>query len=234
MISVCMATYNGGRFIREQIESILVQLGADDELIVSDDGSKDDTLDVIASFDDPRVKVFHNEGRHGFVWNFENALVRAKGDCVFLADQDDVWKPNKVATVMSYLTKYQLVIHDAELIDGEGRPIGKNYYSCLHQHTNFLHNLWKTRWLGCCMAFRREVLDYCLPFPPKTVGHDYWIGMLGMTRFSYCFMSEVLMSYRRHGDNASRSSEKTTNSFYYMIFTKRGYLLKEIIKKLFF
>ena len=80
MISVCMATYNGEKYVRQQVDSILCQLSAEDELIVSDDGSKDDTLAILKSFSDPRVHIFINEGKHGFVGNFSNALSRAKGD----------------------------------------------------------------------------------------------------------------------------------------------------------
>lgn len=225
MISVCMATYNGEKFIREQIDSILPQLDDSDELIISDDGSSDSTLDIIASYHDDRIKVLQNKGRHGFTWNFENALRAAKGDFIFLSDQDDVWESNKVSCVLQALKSYALVIHDAKLIDSEGNSLGKTYYSTLHKGTGFFKNLWKTRWLGCCMAFRKEVIDYSLPFPSHIVAHDYWIGMLGMSKFSYCFMQDVLISYRRHGNNVSPSSEKSNNSFFYKVFTKRMNLI---------
>lgn len=96
---------------------------------------------------------------------------------------------------MEQLKKYDLVIHDAEIVDGEGKTKGHTYYSGMHSSTSFLMNLWKTRWLGCCMGFNREVLDYCLPFPNKIEGHDYWIGMMGMLKFKYLFMPDVLMCY---------------------------------------
>lgn len=106
MISVCMATYNGGRFIKEQIDSILPQLSQYDELIVSDDGSTDRTLEIIASYKDERIKVFHHQKTGNKYYptlkvcystnNFENALKQAKGDYIFLCDQDDIWEKNKV------------------------------------------------------------------------------------------------------------------------------------------
>lgn len=231
MISVCMATYNGGKYIKEQIDSILPQLGSDDELVVSDDGSKDNTCSIIESYHDERIKLLYNQGKHGFVGNFENALKQCKGDCIFLSDQDDFWKPNKVKTVMKRLKDYSLVIHDAEIVDGEGNFMGHTYYDGMHHSSSFLMNLWKTRWLGCCMAFRREVLDYCLPFPEKIEGHDYWIGMMGMLKFKYFFMPDVLMCYRRHGGNVSPSGEKSPNSLFYKLFVKRWYLLKSLFVK---
>lgn len=231
MVSVCIACYNGTKYIREQIESILPQLSFNDEIVISDDGSRDNTISIIKSFQDKRIKVLFNDTNHGFVHNFENALENSKGDIIFLSDQDDIWKPNKVQVVLKSLNKYDLVVHDADLIDGNGKCLGINYYSVMHCHTGFMANLWKTRWLGCCMAFKREVLDYCLPFPEKIVAHDYWIGMLGMTKFKYHFMDDILISYRRHGGNASPSGEKSNNSLFYKVITKRWYLLVSLVKK---
>jgi len=216
-----MATYNGGKYIKEQIDSILCQISTIDELIISDDGSKDETLEVINSYDDKRIILLHNQSKHGFVGNFENALKNAKGDIIIFSDQDDIWKPNKVKVVTDRLQHYDLIVHDADLIDGEGKPLFKTYYSLMHGNKGFWANLWKTRWLGCCMAFRRNVLDACIPFPKKVVGHDYWIGMLGMVMFKYCFINDVLISYRRHSNNVSTSSEKSSNSVFYMLVTKR-------------
>ena len=229
MISVCIATYNGEKYIKEQISSILSQLGDDDEVVISDDGSSDRTLEIIDSFHDHRILVYHNKKQHGFVGNFENALNHSKGEYIYLSDQDDVWCPNKVSVVQKALSNFDIVIHDAELINGDGCSLGITYYTTLHHHTSFLMNFWKTRWLGCCMAFKREVMDYCLPFPDNIVAHDYWIGMLGMTKFKYIFRDDILIKYRRHGGNVSSSSEKSDNSLFFKLFTKRAYLAYEII-----
>lgn len=230
MISVCMACYNGQKYIQQQIDSILCQLSEDDELIISDDGSKDNTCAIIKNYNDSRIKLLHNQTNHGFIGNFENALREAKGDYIFLSDQDDYWKTGKVKKVIAQLQNYQLVIHDAELVDGDGKSLNKRYYECVHSKTGFFANLWKTRWLGCCMAFRREVLDYCLPFPKHIFGHDYWIGLLGMLKFQYCFMPEVLMCYRRHGDNVSPSGENSNTSWAYKIQKRSGLVFDLIIR----
>ena len=95
MISVCIATYNGEKYLREQLDSILPQLAESDEVIVSDDGSTDGTIDLITSLNDPRIKIVSNSGRKGYVGNFENALKHTTGDYIFLSDQDDIWYPNK-------------------------------------------------------------------------------------------------------------------------------------------
>lgn len=227
-ISVCIAAYNGEKFIQEQVESVLQQLGEEDEMVVSDDGSTDDTIQILKSFNDKRIRVYQNEGKHGFIWNFENALKKATGDVIFLCDQDDIWKPDKIKVVMQVLKDHDIVLHDAEIIDKDGVKTGTFYSDSLHKRKGFWSNLWKTRWLGCCMAFKKDVLEYALPFPQHIVGHDGWISAVGLARFDYEYIPDVLMWYRRHGDNASTASGKSHNSWYYMLVQKRLCLLFEL------
>ena len=116
MISVCMATFNGGKFIREQLESILSQLPPDAEIIIADDGSTDDTLLVVDSLNESRIRVLPAERHLGVIYNFERALRASKGEIVFLADQDDVWLPGKVEMCLAALNEADLVMHDAFLL----------------------------------------------------------------------------------------------------------------------
>lgn len=220
MISVCMATYNGGRFLREQLESILSQLEENDELIISDDGSIDDTVSIIESFYDSRIKLIFNE-KHGVNHNFENALTHSKGDIICLSDQDDVWRQGKVEFVKRALQKDDLVVHNAEIVDSNGKSLGYDYFSLMSQRDGFWANLWKSRFLGCCMAFNRKLLDDALPFPKIIAGHDYWIGMLGAAKYKVLFDKQIFLSYRRHGDNTSTSAEPSDTSWFYKIFEKR-------------
>ncbi len=96
MISVCIATYNASKYINAQIVSILGQLASNDEVIVSGDLSTDDTVEIITSINDARIKVIKSNIRLGVIKNFERSLYAAKGDIIFLSDQDDIWLPNKV------------------------------------------------------------------------------------------------------------------------------------------
>jgi len=233
MISVCIATFNGGRFIREQVMSVLPQLSEEDEIVVSDDGSTDETVNILKSISDKRIRIYKNEYKHGFIWNFENALVKATGDVIFLCDQDDIWKPNKVEIVMETLKDHDIVLHDAEMINQNGVKTGKLYSDGLHQRKGFWSNLWKTRWLGCCMAFRKNVLEYALPFPRHIVGHDGWISTVGLVKFDYCYIPDVLICYRRHGENASTASGRSDSSLYFMLVQKRLWVVIEIVKRLF-
>src|SRR5690349_4097162 len=101
MVSVCMAVKNGEAYVEEQVDSILCQLHPRDELIVSDDHSSDATLNIIRRFKDPRIKLF-SSSRQGLIYNFEQALSRSSGDFIFLADQDDVWHPEKLSTMLPH------------------------------------------------------------------------------------------------------------------------------------
>ena len=107
MISVCIATYNGARYIGEQLASILKQLSAEDEVVVSDDGSTDGTLDIVRSFNDRRIRIVDGPRRHSPTLNFEWALRNAKGEYIFLADQDDVWLPDKLKAATDMLRGYE-------------------------------------------------------------------------------------------------------------------------------
>ena len=98
-----MATYNGQEYVKEQIDSILCQLGKDDELVISDDHSVDQTQHIIETYTDPRIRFYENELAKGVTHNFENALKKSKGDIIFLSDQDDVWYPNKIKEMVAFL-----------------------------------------------------------------------------------------------------------------------------------
>ena len=117
MISVCMATYNGEKYIREQMDSILQQLGEGDELIISDDLSSDKTVEIIKSYKDKRIKLYIHGDNHGFVRNFENALVHADGDIIFLSDQDDIWMPDKVKVTIAALANCDFTVSDCITIN---------------------------------------------------------------------------------------------------------------------
>lgn len=202
MISVCMATYNGERYIQEQVTSILHQLGPDDELIVSDDGSEDKTLQVLEEFHDPRIRMFDGP-RRGLTYNFENAIKNAVGDYIFLTDQDDVWESDKVERMMEALQDVDLVVSDAWICDENAVSTGKSLYDICKPHKGFWATLYHTTYIGCCTAFRRTILKKLLPFPPHIVMHDYWIGQIADLYYKTTFIPDKLLRYRRHGNNTS-------------------------------
>ena len=226
MISVCLATHNGEKYIKTQLESILAQLGQNDEVVISDDGSSDRTLSIIADIQDARLKVFHykqpdtTKHHHEYVCrNFENALIHAKGDIIFLSDQDDIWKPNKVAVCVKALENSDLVLHEFEHIDSHGSIILNKHYAGEFRYKNYF--LRSGLYYGCAMAFRRCVLDYALPFPRHVLIHDYWIGILSESLGRFAFVKEPLIQYRIHGCNTS----VTNNSLAFKI----GYRMRLLV-----
>lgn len=217
MISVCMATYNGGRFIKEQIDSILCQLSSEDELIISDDGSTDKTLDIIASYKDNRIKLLHHKKKpeyekikysRNFYYatdNFENALQHAQGEYIFLSDQDDVWVEDKAKMMCQCLQKYDCVMCNNQIIDSLGDPLNFFLGEKPPFSTSVFLNLKRTPFLGCCMAFTKQSMKYILPFPKKLICHDLWMGCLCSQKKSMFFLSTPLHKYRYHENSVSPS-----------------------------
>ena len=208
MISVCMATFNGGKFIREQLESILSQLPPDAEIIIADDGSTDDTLLVVDSLKESRIRVLPAERHLGVIYNFERALRASKGEIVFLADQDDVWLPGKVEKCLAALNEADLVMHDALLLglsDAFESAWGRNgkLSDIRTYRSGVVANWWKNSFTGCCMAFRRKVLDKALPFPKNLPMHDQWLGVVAEKYFKVSYVDEPLVDYRQHSSNAT-------------------------------
>ena len=204
MISVCIATYNGERYIRQQIESIVCQLNVDDEIIVSDDGSTDGTLDIVKGIGDKRIKIIEGPGRKSPILNFEYALKASKGDFIFLSDQDDVWKPDKVEICMEWLKIYHCVVSDAEVTDNRLKPLYPSLYAIMQVRQGRIYNtIWKNGYTGCCMAFRRNVLEASLPFPKDIPMHDIWIGNVAAYKYNVIFIPDRLIHFRRHENNIS-------------------------------
>lgn len=236
MISVCMATYNGEKFIKEQLESILKQLASTDEVIISDDGSTDNTIGVITSFGDNRIKLFFNEEEHGFTRNFENALKHASGDYIFLSDQDDVWLDNKVDICLEFLKNADLVISDCKTTDANLKVISNSRFKDFHIHKGFLFSLIKSRYIGCCMAFNTRILKAILPFPDsgRLIEHDIWISAVGELYFRVKLIREPLILYRRHETNTSNGGFKLNKNLFFIIKKRiiRIYYLVKIRKKI--
>ena len=204
MISVCIATYNGEIFIREQIESIVCQLSPTDEIVVSDDGSTDNTLAIVKAIGDKRIRIIEGPRKHSPTLNFEYALKAAKGDNIFLADQDDVWKTNKVEVCMKWLQDNCCVVSDAEVTDSSLKTLFPSLYGLLGVRQGKLYNtLWKNGYTGCCMAFRRNVLEASLPFPKNIPMHDIWIGNVAAYKYNVKFIPDKLIYFRRHKDAIS-------------------------------
>jgi glycosyltransferase involved in cell wall biosynthesis len=211
-VSVCMAAYQGERYIAAQLWSILEQLGEGDEVIVVDDHSSDGTCAVVRAIDDARIRLIRRETNQGVARTFEEALSHASGEIIFLSDQDDLWMPGRVTKTLEVFTKnaaVTLVATDASLMDEHGEEIGSSYYAERGRfRPGFLTNLLRCKFLGCTMAFRSEVLAKAIPFPSGSdVLHDIWIGTVNSLKGGKtCYIDQRLVKYRRHA--AAATGEK--------------------------
>lgn len=208
MISVCVATYNGARYVLAQLQSVLPQLAADDEVIVADDGSTDATREVVKGIGDPRILLLESS-RVGVVRNFEHALRHARGDVIFLCDQDDIWLPDKVQRVLRALHETNLVVTDCRVVDDALNELHPSFFRLNGSGVGLFRNLAKNGYLGCCMAMQRSVLEAALPFPEGIAMHDWWIGLVAERMGRVHFLNETLSLYRRHGGNASPAATRS-------------------------
>jgi GT2 family glycosyltransferase len=227
MISVCMATKDGVLYLREQMDSILMQLGGDDEVIVSDDSSTDSTISILKSYQDQRIKILKNSTPKGVTKNFETALSSAKGDFIFLADQDDVWAPSKVQTMLLHLKDVDLVVSDCKITNEELLVINESFFSIHGSKDGLIQNFIRNSYMGCCMAFKRSVLEKALPIPARIPMHDFWIGLIAELHFTVRFIPEALVFHRRHSNNLSSNGSKSTQPLR-TIIANRYYLLKHL------
>ena len=210
-ISACMAAYNGGKYIDAQLDSILAQLRDEDEILIVDDCSQDDTRERILRSADPRIRLLRHSKNLGVVPTFEDALRSATGDVLFLCDDDDVWAPTKVQRFLDVFERHR----DVEVVTSRVSLIDENDdrlpNSRVNREGRFSSGFWKNvlvnHYQGSAMAIRASLLGRVLPFPRhKTFLHDAWIGTRnevagGRTEF----IDEDLLYYRRHAKNASRT-----------------------------
>lgn len=205
MITVCIATYNGEKYIKEQLDSILCQLNLDDEVIISDDGSTDTTLAIIESYQDDRISLYKNAFKN-VVLNFEFVINKANGDYIFLSDQDDIWHKDKVELYMKSFFENPraiLTISDLQIIDKNGLLLDTVFYKNKFS-SNLSKNLVVNNFIGCAMAFKSEVKKSILPFPKNIAMHDWWIGTCCIILGEINFIDIKLNFYRRHDNNVTK------------------------------
>ena len=212
-VSVVMAVYNGQRFLRQQVESVLAQLQPGDELIVVDDGSTDGSLAFLDGVDSPAVRILANPHNLGVAGTFERGLRVATHEYIFLCDQDDVWLPGKRAAFVDAFEKdpkVSVVISDAEVIDAHGRLIAPSFMATRRGFDgSLLGTLWRNRYLGCAMALRRSLLAMALPVPRFAPMHDMWFGALGSIDGRVVYLPQALLRYRRHLGNVTPDSSQS-------------------------
>ena len=210
-VSVCMATYNGAKYVRSQLESILAELEPGDEVVVVDDDSTDDTVHVIEAIGDRRIHCHLNQCNRREVYSFGRAMSLARHEIILLSDQDDVWLPGRVALMVAALTESRasLVSSNFESMDGAGEPLTVDIdgvsASDSRRHSK---NIWdifrgRTNYYGCAMAFRRDLNRLVLPIPRFVESHDLWIALAANLARTNVHLDAKTLRKRQHGANVT-------------------------------
>jgi len=210
-ISVCMATYNGDRYISEQLISILKQLNIEDEVIIIDDNSDDTTTQIIENLNDSRIHLYKNKKNKGYIFSFARAIALAKNEIIFLSDQDDIWILGRKVSMIRELENSgkMLVSSNFIIVDPDGNnETGTKYHLKQTDSNNNIKNILKIfsvtkNYFGCAMAFKKELKNIILPIPNFVESHDLWIAMAANILHSNWHMEGITLKKRIHGNNVS-------------------------------
>jgi len=206
MISVAIATYNGAKFLREQLDSIYNQTYKNIEVIACDDCSTDKTVEILDEYKNKHgLKYFVNKKNLGFVKNFEKAITLCTGDYIALCDQDDIWKEEKLEYLLARIGKNDLIYSDAELINENGEVFSDSFmrYTSLQytREDQFERLLYGNFAQGASMLFRSSLKDEFLPFPEGIPYHDWWIALVASAYDGIKCEETSLIQYRIHDKN---------------------------------
>ena len=220
-IDILMATYNGEQYVREQIESILCQTHKEFNLIISDDASSDNTVNILKEYEkkDERIKIFIQYKNLGVISNFEFLLSQVKSDFFMLADQDDIWNKEKIEKSFNKLKKEDadLVYTDLEIVDQDLKIKSNSYWKTkgfekrIKKYNNF-ESLYLNNYItGCTIICKSKWIDEILPLPKKTkfLIHDYWIALLISLKGKISYLDEPTIKYRQHKNNSVGSKRKS-------------------------
>ena len=234
-----MATFNGARYLQEQIESILCQTIVPREIVISDDGSEDNTLSIIESYSRryPSIKLIANPHKRGFIKNFENALVHCSGEYIALADQDDIWEPSKLEVLVNKIGSNSLIHSDAKVIDAKGVLLHQSWTAFYKKKINqeFIDYLCKKNIVtGCTSLFKKELVPLIVPFPDEVLFHDWWLSLVAFRSGGIAYLDMPLVRYRIHADNTigagtthfTSYQDAVFNVSYYSLLLSRKDLLK--------
>ena len=219
-VDILLATYNGEKYIREQIDSILNQTYKEFRLLISDDGSTDGTRDILNEYKakDDRIEIFMQEENLGVVKNFEFLLKKVEAKYYMFSDQDDIWKDEKIEKSFKKIEEgFDLVYSDLEVVDENLNVTYESYwklkgiYNKIKKYNNF-ESLYLNNFItGCTVISKKELIDSFMPLPniSKFVLHDYWISLIISQNGKIAYIEEPLIKYRQHKNNKVGSKKKS-------------------------
>ena len=209
-VSVALPVYNGAQYLREQLDSILLQLEPQDELVIAYQASQDDSMSILEEYQqrDSRLRVIQNPVG-GITSNFNLAISHCSGDYIFISDQDDVWTKGKRGSCIKALKESdaQLVIHNAIHTDASLIPHKQSFFEIYPIGPGKWKNIKKPRMSGCCMAFTKAFQKKLLPIP-EIYGYDQWIAVLAEFTGKITYLDEILLLHRLHGENSTSTTRR--------------------------
>ena len=224
-IDILLATYNGEKYLKEQIDSILNQTYKNIRLVISDDCSKDSTLEILKEYEkkDERIELYIQQSNIGVVKNIDFLLKQVKSPYYMLADQDDYWLPEKAEKSLEKLNQQNadLVFGDLDVVDKSLETIYPSFndYMLLTRKINKYIDSYKVNYLyncvtGCTVLAKKETVKKILPLPTnsKYLIHDHWIGLMVSLNGKLAYMPEKYIKYRQHGNNQV-GTEKISHGF---------------------
>lgn len=211
-VDILLATYNGEKYIKQQLDSILNQTYSNIRILINDDASTDGTIDILKEYEekDSRIQVQYNDKNLGFIKNFENLLNRVESNYYMLSDQDDYWMPEKVEKSLKKIIdeNADLVFTDLEAVDDNLQTITPSVVQYMGFKKNIdKHKDYKLIFLrncitGCTIISRKELISKIIPIPEKKpMVHDWWMGLMIIQSGKISFLDEPTIKYRQHGDN---------------------------------
>jgi len=224
MVDILMATYNGEKYIREQLDSILNQTYTNFTLHISDDKSTDSTRDILKEYGkkDKRIILHFQDKNMGYIKNFEYLLTLATSEYIMFCDQDDVWLENKVKLSLDKIVndKLDLVLCNMLVVDEKLNVMNSSYFNFINLRLNdkleFKDFLFRNPAAGCALIFKRSLLEKALPFPnlkhPYYI-HDWYIYMMGEAYGKVGFVYEPTSKYRQHTSNSVGMNRNVKKDF---------------------
>ena len=201
LVSIALCTYNGAKYLREQLDTLVGQTYPNWEIIAVDDCSTDDTIEILNQYANtyPQIKIYRNSQNLGYTKNFEKAIALCTGAFIALCDQDDIWDKNKLSVMVSTLGDYALAYHDSAFVDGEGKPMNKRISDVRNCYTGNDSRvfLFDNCVLGHATLFKRELLQFMGNFNNLII-HDRWLGYVAANNGGIIFINEPLVNYRQH------------------------------------
>ena len=204
IVSIAMASYNGERFITEQLYSILNQTYPNIELVIVDDCSKDETISIIKRYQEKfsNIKLFQNEMNSGVTKTFERAIQESKGEFIAISDQDDIWELNKIEILMNEIGDYDAAYSNSLLVDAQGNSLNKSFTTIMNMKTYTCGApfLLSNSVPGHTILMKKIFVEKILPFP-KDMLFDLWIGFCAAGNNGIKFVDKTLVKYRQHESN---------------------------------